>query len=81
MNVDFRVEQDGDCNLPVEVKDAFYRIAQEGLNNIFKHADASRVCFCFNCTLETVLLTIRDDGQGFNWVDVPAGTFESWHYD
>lgn len=71
--VDFRVEKDHDCNLPVEVKDAFYRIAQEGLNNIFKHADANRVCFCFNCTQGTVLLTIQDNGQGFNREDVTVG--------
>ena len=71
--VDFKVEKDNDCDLPVEVKDTFYRIAQEGLNNIFKHADANRVCFCFNCMQETVLLTIQDNGQGFNREDVPAG--------
>ena len=71
--VDFRVEKDDDCDLPVEVKDTFYRIAQEGLNNIFKHAEANRVRFCFNCTQEVVSLTIQDDGQGFNSEDVPAG--------
>ncbi|MBG0784592.1 MAG: GAF domain-containing protein [Anaerolineaceae bacterium] len=71
--VDFRVEKSDECTLPVEVKDTFYRIAQEGLNNIFKHAQADRVCFCFTCTQETVLLTIQDDGQGFDRAEVPAG--------
>ena len=73
VTIDFRVEKDGICGLPVEVKDAFYRIAQEGLNNVFKHADASQVSFCFNCTQEAVILTIQDDGQGFDHGDVPAG--------
>lgn len=71
--VDFRVEVNEDCDLPVEVKDAFYRIAQEGLNNIFKHAGASQVSFCFNCDQMVVTLTIQDDGQGFSHEDIPTG--------
>ena len=60
-------------SLPVEVKNVFYRIAQEGLNNIFKHAEASQVWFRFTCTAEEVTLSISDDGQGFARKDVPAG--------
>ncbi len=71
--VDFTVEAPTDCPLPVEVKNVFYRIAQEGLNNIFKHAEASQVWFRFTCTAEEVTLSISDDGQGFARKDVPAG--------
>ena len=71
--VDFEIDSLPGCNLPVEVKNVFYRIAQEGLNNIFKHADASRVWFRFSCSDVGVVLTISDDGQGFSREDVPAG--------
>ena len=71
--VDFQVEKEEDCELPVEVKDTFYRIAQEALNNIFKHAEASRVSFRFNCSQGIAAMTIRDDGQGFDLEAVPAG--------
>ncbi|QRN82641.1 GAF domain-containing protein [Chloroflexota bacterium] len=71
--VDFLVEAPVDCGMPVEVKNVFYRIAQEGLNNIFKHADASKVWFRFNCQGQEATLSISDDGQGFTREDIPAG--------
>lgn len=71
--VDFTVETPPDCLMPVDVKNVFYRIAQESLNNIFKHADASQVWFRFNCNAEEVTLSISDDGQGFAKKDVPPG--------
>ena len=36
------LEVEGDCEIPADVKVAFYRIAQEALNNIAKHSGASR---------------------------------------
>ena len=55
------------------MKIVFYRIAQEGLNNIFKHADASQVWFRFTCSEQEITLSISDDGQGFAKKDVPPG--------
>ena len=63
------------CVLPGEVKEVFYRISQEGFNNIFKHADATRVWFRFFCDDHAVTLTISDNGQGFDPEDIPAGHF------
>ncbi len=37
------VEIDGDCRLPEEVQVTFYRVAQEALHNIVKHAQATEV--------------------------------------
>ena len=71
--VDFEIQTAPDCVLPVAVKNVFYRIAQEGLNNIFKHAEASRVWFRFHCTVDGVTLTVSDDGLGFSQDDIPAG--------
>ncbi len=62
-----------DCELPAEVKIAFYRIAQEGLNNIFKHAEAEKVWLHFTCGKEAVTLTISDNGRGFKPANAPAG--------
>lgn len=42
ITVDFRVELGDACELPVEVKDAFCRIAQEGLTNILSMRKPAR---------------------------------------
>jgi PAS domain S-box-containing protein len=48
-----------------------YRIAQEALANIRKHAAAKRIDVTLQDRDGGVLLTIRDDGRGFNVEDVP----------
>jgi signal transduction histidine kinase len=64
------VAESGDCTLPANVHVALYRIAQEALNNVIKHARASRVDVRLECdtgpTGRAVGLLIRDDGQGFD---------------
>ena len=44
---------------------ALYRIVQEGLNNIAKHASASRVKVQLTYSHPLVILGIRDNGVGF----------------
>ncbi len=44
----------------------FYRIAQEALNNVAKHAAASRVDVIVERRDGTAVLVIEDDGVGFN---------------
>lgn len=56
----------GECPLPAEVKVAFYRVTQEALNNIAKHAEASQVLVSLECLPEAVTLIIEDDGRGFD---------------
>jgi signal transduction histidine kinase/streptogramin lyase len=60
------VEFEGECALPDDVKIALYRIAQEGLNNVAKHAGANRVQVRLRCQPERAELVIQDDGQGFD---------------
>jgi signal transduction histidine kinase len=55
----------GPCDPPNEVKVAFYRIAQESLNNVAKHAGATRATVRLRCQAERVELCIHDDGAGF----------------
>jgi signal transduction histidine kinase len=52
--------------LPVDVRVALYRLCQEGLNNIAKHAGASRVDIQLQYETGAVELRIRDDGRGFD---------------
>ncbi len=56
----------GDCELPPEVKVAFYRIAQEALNNVVKHARARSASVFLDCTADAACLDIEDDGCGFD---------------
>ena len=62
----------GQAFLPADVRLTFYRIAQEALNNIIKHAEADKITICLDilpnnldgiCQKATLL--IKDDGCGF----------------
>lgn len=55
--------------LDPEAEMAYYRITQEAMANIARHAEAQHVMVRLVYEPEEVLLTIRDDGRGFN---VPA---------
>lgn len=57
---------EGDCALPPDVKLAFYRIAQEALNNIAKHADPNNITVSLMSESSRIELAIKDDGQGFD---------------
>jgi len=48
------------------VATCLYRIAQESLSNVVKHADASRFHIELNCSCEWVTLAVTDDGKGFD---------------
>jgi PAS domain S-box-containing protein len=60
------LDVEGECQAPVEVRVAFYRIAQEALNNVAKHAGASAASVRLCCTPEETALSVRDDGRGFD---------------
>ncbi len=65
----------GEFILPAEVQVAFYRVCQEALNNVAKHAKASQVEIDLKQDGAVIELRIRDDGLGFD----PKQTF-SGHY-
>jgi PAS domain S-box-containing protein len=56
----------GDCEVPDDVQIALYRIAQEALNNVIKHARASQAKLSLHCQPGQVRLSIGDDGLGFD---------------
>ena len=51
---------------PAVVETNLYRITQEALNNILKHADARTVNVTLHRQGENLVLAIEDDGQGFD---------------
>jgi PAS domain S-box-containing protein len=60
--------------LPIEVETTIYRLAQEALNNVVKHARAGHVDIALERTGEHVSLIIEDDGVGFDTVDTETHT-------
>jgi signal transduction histidine kinase len=50
--------------LPTETESQLFRVAQEALSNVARHAHASRVDVTLSCLDDLVLLDIRDDGVG-----------------
>jgi PAS domain S-box-containing protein len=61
--------------LPAHVQVALYRLCQEGLNNIAKHAGASQVDIQLNYEASAVELRIRDNGRGFDPEQAPPGHY------
>jgi PAS domain S-box-containing protein len=61
--------------LPADVQIAIYRLCQEGLTNIAKHAGASRVDIKLQYKPGGVELHIQDDGRGFDPEQTPPGHY------
>lgn len=53
-------------SLPQAVSTCLYRIAQECLANVMKHARATRVIVSLASTTDAISLTVQDDGIGFD---------------
>ena len=56
----------GGQRLPADVETALYRIVQEALTNVIKHADARHVSIVLTRKQASVLVMIEDDGRGFD---------------
>jgi PAS domain S-box-containing protein len=59
--------------LPLEIEEVLYRIAQEALHNVVKHAAARQVELSVDRRGPDVVLRIRDDGKGFDASTVADG--------
>lgn len=76
--VEHRLYIDGEVHapelgeIPVAVEEAFYRIALEALSNALRHAHADRVDITFVVEAGELVMTIADDGIGFDQ-DAVAG--------
>ena len=55
-----------DIKIPTEIEVVLYRIAQEGLTNIIRHAKAGNINFSLQGENNGAKMTIEDDGIGFD---------------
>jgi signal transduction histidine kinase len=69
---DFHAHGFDSQRLPSPIETAVYRIVQEALNNILKHAGANRVSVILEHRYNQLLTIVEDDGRGF---DVDAVNF------
>jgi PAS domain S-box-containing protein len=67
------VESTLDERLPLPIEEVLYRISQEALHNIVKHAGARQVRLEVGRIASGVRLRITDDGVGFDPARVPEG--------
>ena len=65
------VESEIDDRLPLEIEETLYRISQEALHNVVKHAAARQVRIELDRAGQGVRLRIVDDGKGFDPAAVP----------
>lgn len=74
------VTVEGSCLPPSDVQVGLYRIAQEALNNVVKHADANQVNVCLRYErlpgtvdegCSSLTLVVSDDGHGFDPKEIP----------
>ncbi len=69
-----KVRADGRLALPLSVESELYRIAQEALANIHRHAHAREVDVVLDTRARRVRLTIHDDGGGFDPRRIPESS-------
>ncbi len=62
----------GELRLSPQVETCLYRIAQEALNNVYKHAQAARVSVILERREGDAVLVIEDDGVGFDPAEAPG---------
>ena len=65
MDVTVAAELDSD-ELPDEYKTCIYRVVQEALHNCARHSQATAVRIRVGQEIDRLLLTIQDDGRGFD---------------
>ena len=72
---EFRRHSGLDCNLTLDLGEAqlgerhavaVFRIVQESLTNVARHADASETAVSLRCTAQACELLVEDDGRGFD---------------
>jgi signal transduction histidine kinase len=72
-NIALDVRVSGNRQLPADVEQALFRIAQEALANVARHSHAQRAELVLSCSPDLVTLTIADTGRGFAIDQARAG--------
>ncbi len=63
----------GGARLPAETESTAYRLVQEALNNVVKHAGATRAEALLEGDGAAIEITVRDDGRGFDPATTTSG--------
>ncbi len=72
--VDFKTAAVNKLRFNADTKINLYRIVQEGLNNVNKHADASSISIKLVSSSPDIILRIEDDGKGFDVMERITGS-------
>jgi signal transduction histidine kinase len=73
VQADIQLPDEG-ASIPKDIAIALFRIVQEGLNNIIRHAHAKHVTLHLTADGKDYAFTLRDDGRGFS----PNDSRDSW---
>jgi signal transduction histidine kinase len=66
VSVDFHSHNFGAAALPPHVETTIYRVVQEALTNVLRHAHAGRVSVLLERRHDSVMAIVEDDGGGFD---------------
>jgi PAS domain S-box-containing protein len=75
INIPVTVNVAQDVILPAEVQVAFYRVCQEALNNIARHANASQIDIDLKDEGSVIELRVHDNGDGFDPEQILSGHY------
>ena len=79
--LEIRFQRNGiEQRLTDEIELALYRMVQESLSNVARHADAENVMVGISFTTSLITVQVMDDGQGFDLPDSPSAFAPSGHY-
>ena len=73
--VAFEIDLPAGVRLPAELETSLFRITQEALTNVVKHADATTARVILIYQKRTLLLAVEDDGRGFSPAHATQGGF------
>jgi PAS domain S-box-containing protein len=66
------INQTGNREIPLRLKTGLFRIYQESLTNVARHADAKKIVSSLKFENNNLVLTITDDGRGFAFKNVES---------
>jgi signal transduction histidine kinase len=73
--VAFEIDLPAGVRLPAELETSLFRITQEALTNVVKHAEAKTAHVSLTCQKRTLTLAVEDDGRGFSPAEAKPGGF------
>lgn len=66
----FETNVTDDCSLSIDQRTALFRICQESINNVLRHAQATEMVISFQQSGDELVLHVQDNGQGFDAITV-----------